>query len=124
MKEEKPIIPKFEIYTDGSSKSIGKTRFGGWAFIVLYGGCEIARMAGSENNSTNQRMELMAILEALKYVKTIRHPKEQVIIYSDSAYAINCYKQQWYINWQSNGWLNSKKEEVANKELWYEIMGW
>ena len=116
-------VMNLEIYTDGSCKANGKSMtFGGWAFIVTQGGVKIYEAAGSEYGTTNQRMELTAILEALRYARSIRRPSEKVVIYSDSAYAINCYKQEWYINWIHNGWTNSKGENVANQDLWEEII--
>ena len=115
------IIP-LDIYTDGSLKKIGSTAFGGWAYIVTQDGKEVCWAAGGENCTTNQRMELKAILEGLKYAKFNRRPNERVTIYSDSAYAINCYRQQWYVNWQSNGWRNANKQSVANQDLWIQII--
>ena len=121
MEQKQGLIP-IEIYTDGSSKNIKGTRFGGWAFIVVKDGQEILHVADGENLATNQKMELVAIMNALKYAASVRQPYEHVMIYSDSAYAINCYKNQWYLNWQSNGWRNAKNQDVANKEIWYEIV--
>ena len=84
-------IITLDVYTDGSLKKLGRlSTFGGWAFIVTRDNELIYRMANSEHDTTNQRMELKAILEALKYVSTIRRSNEKVVIYSDSAYAINC----------------------------------
>lgn len=119
----KPRLIEIEIYTDGSLKSTGKQlTFGGWSFIVIKDSKKIYYETGSEYNTTNQRMELTAILEALKYAQTIRRNSEKVIIYSDSAYAINCYTQEWYTKWQVNGWMTSSKTEVANKDLWEKII--
>lgn len=116
-------IYNIEIYTDGSLKSIGKNmRFGGWAFIAVQECKEIYEADGSEYDTTNQRMELIAIREALKYAASIRRPHDRIIIYSDSAYAINCYLQNWYIKWLNNGWINSKGETVANRDLWMDII--
>ena len=116
-------IAKLEIYTDGSCKKLGsKTTFGGWSFIALRDGVRIYETAGSEYGTTNQRMELLAIRNALEFAQKNRQPNEEVIIYSDSAYAINCYTQEWYTTWQRNGWLNSKGEDVANQDLWIEII--
>ncbi len=116
------VIP-LEIYTDGSLKTAGAgAKFGGWAFVVVRGDNMIYNASGGEYDTTNQRMELMAILKALEYAKENRRQNEQVIIYSDSAYAINCYQQDWYINWQLNGWENAKKQPVANQDLWMEII--
>ena len=122
-KRSKTQIANLEIYTDGSLKKLGAyATFGGWSFIALRGGERIYEVAGSEYGTTNQRMELLAIRNALEFAQKNRHPNEHVIIYSDSAYAINCYLNEWYITWQSNGWMNSKKEEVANQDLWIEII--
>lgn len=121
-KRSKEQIPTLEIYTDGSCKSLAKVRFGGWSFIALRGGEFLYRASGCEQETTNQRMELIAIRNALRYAQQNRHPNEHVYIYSDSAYAINCYKQEWYTKWQLNGWVNSSNEPVANADLWMEII--
>ena len=116
-------IINLEIYTDGSLKKTGKQMtFGGWGFIVTRDNIKVYEAAGSEYGTTNQRMELEAIRKALEYASSIRRPNERVVIYSDSAYAINCYQQEWYINWQANGWRNANKQEVANQDLWIEII--
>lgn len=115
-------ISNLEIYTDGSCKSIGNRRFGGWSFIVLRGGEFLYRASGSEQSTTNQRMELLAIRNALIFAQQNRHPNEKVYIYSDSAYAINCFKQEWYETWQRNGWVNARGEPVVNQDLWIEII--
>ena len=116
-------IARLEIYTDGSLKKLGSTAtFGGWSFIALRGGERIYEVAGSEYGTTNQRMELLAVRNALEFAQKNRHPNETVVIYSDSAYVINCYEQEWYTRWQYNGWVNSKGEDVANQDLWAEII--
>ena len=116
-------LAKLEIYTDGSCKKFGsKKTFGGWCFIALRGGERIYEYADGEEDTTNQRMELLAIRNALEFANKNRHPSESVIIYSDSAYAINCYQQEWYLNWQQNGWTNAKGEEVKNQDLWADII--
>ncbi len=121
-KRSQERIPSIEIYTDGSLKKTGNMTFGGWSFIVVKNNEAIYFDTDSEYNTTNQRMELKAILKALNYIKDNRRMCERVIVYSDSAYAINCYLKEWYINWQRNGWLNANKQEVANKDLWFEII--
>lgn len=116
------IIP-LEIYTDGSLKKLGQqSTFGGWAFYVLKEGRELYHRSGNVPMTTNQRMELKAILEALKYAEGIRERQERVIIYSDSAYAVNCYDKEWYVTWRANGWLNASKKPIANQDLWLEII--
>ena len=112
------IIP-YEIFTDGSCKG---GRFGGWAFTVTHDSHCIYYTSGIENPSTNQRMELTAAAEALEYISTKRRPHDLVILYSDSAYLINCYSQKWYEGWLRNGWTNSKGQSVSNKELWERII--
>ena len=121
-KRDNEQISTLEIYTDGSCKSIGKFRFGGWSFIALRGGEFLYRASGGEQDTTNQRMELQAIRNALEYASLNRHPNEKVKIYSDSAYAINCYQQEWYTTWQANGWTNANKQPVANQDLWIDII--
>lgn len=122
-KRSKEKIPNLEIYTDGSCKSLGQNmKFGGWAFIATRDGKEIYEAAGGERDTTNQRMELDAIRRALEYASQNRRPNEKVIIYSDSAYAINCYLQEWYVNWQANGWRTQSKKEVSNQDLWRDII--
>ena len=115
-------ISIFEIFTDGSCKSLGSVRFGGWSFIALRGGEFLYRASGGVQDTTNQRMELLAIRNALEYASLNRRPNEKVIIYSDSAYAINCYQKEWYEGWRRNGWLNANKQPVANQDLWEEIL--
>ena len=121
-RSKQKIIP-LEIYTDGALKKLGQqSTFGGWAFYALRDGIEIYHRSGSIPMSTNQRMELYAVVEALKYAQQTRQKSEKVIIYSDSAYIINCYLQEWYNKWESNGWRNANKQPVANQDLWMEIL--
>ena len=122
-KHSKERVISIDIYTDGSLKKLGqKQTFGGWAFVAVKDSKKFYYASGSEYHTTNQRMELMAICKALEYAQSIRRNCEKIIIYSDSAYAINCYLKEWYIGWQFNGWLNSKGEDVANKDLWMKII--
>lgn len=121
LRSKERVLP-VEIYTDGSLKKIGNKAFGGWSFIVVKDTKEQFIDSGSENDTTNQRMELTAILKALKYIQEHRKKSEKVILYSDSAYFVNCFLQEWYLKWQSNGWINSTGNDVANKDLWLEII--
>ena len=121
-KRSKAQIAQLEIYTDGALKKIGAhATFGGWSFIALRGGERIYEVAGCEYGTTNQRMELLAIRNALEFAQKNRHPNENVIIYSDSAYAINCYIQEWYTNWQRNGWVRQKNQPIENLDLVKQI---
>lgn len=118
-------ISPYEVYTDGSMKSDGVNFAcgdGGWSFVVVRDNVIIYERDDYQFDTTNQKMELTAAAEALEYIETIRKPGEEVVVYSDSAYLINCYMKEWYKIWMRNGWVNSKKEPVANKNLWLRIV--
>ena len=113
------------IYTDGATSNNGQAgAVGGWAFIVVYGNSIIYECSGHIENATNNICELTAIIEACKQAASVNEIVRPTFytIYSDSAYCINCYKQKWYKKWQQNGWLNSKKQPVANRELWEQLI--
>ena len=102
-----------KIYTDGSClKNPGN---GGWAAIINNDG-NILRISGSEKNTTNNKMELMAPIRALQKISS----NEQVEIYTDSKY-VKLGITEWVHKWIKNSWLTSKKEPVKNKELWIEL---
>ena len=122
-RRSKEKVIAIEIYTDGSCKKFGQNMtFGGWSFIVVQDSKQVYANYGSEFNTTNQRMELTAVKEALNYISKNRRKCDRVVIYSDSAYLINCYLQEWYIGWMKNGWINSQNKEVANQDLWIPII--
>jgi len=104
-------MKKVIIYTDGACS--GNPGDGGWGAVLRFGGNE-KDISGFEENTTNNRMELTAAIEALNALK---EPCE-VELYSDSAYLINGFREKWVENWKFNGWINSKKDEVKNIELW------
>ncbi len=106
---------KVEIYTDGACS--GNPGPGGWAAVMMYGDKK-KEISGGEPQTTNQRMEMKAAVEALKALK---FPCE-VNLYSDSAYLVNAFKQGWTERWQRNGWVTSQKTPVANKDLWEELL--
>jgi len=102
---------KVIIYTDGACS--GNPGAGGWASIMLSGDKE-KRISGGEANTTNNRMELLAVIKGLESLK-----KEcEVEVYSDSAYIVNAFELGWLENWKANGWKNSSKELVKNVDLW------
>ncbi|MFC4767635.1 ribonuclease HI [Effusibacillus consociatus] len=103
------------IYTDGACS--GNPGPGGWGAVLIYGDVT-KEISGGEKVTTNNKMELTAPIEALKRLKE----PCKVKLHSDSAYLINCFKEKWYVGWEKNGWVNSKKEPVANKELWQELL--
>lgn len=109
------------IYTDGACSGNGQSDArGGWAAIVALAGSDVHRelCGGERGGATNQRMEIRAVVEGLK---ALERPS-RVTVYSDSSYVINCMKDLWYLKWRGNGWLNSKREPVANRELWEELL--
>ncbi len=107
---------KILIYTDGACS--GNPGPGGWAAITFTHGCE-EEFSGGEGITTNQRMELRAAVEALR-----RLPEpSRVALYSDSAYLINAFKENWFARWERNGWRNARREPVANQDLWRELLG-
>ena len=93
-------------------------RPGGWGAVLLYGQHR-KEIWGCEPTTTNQRMELMAVIQALKALKV---ENWEVEVYSDSAYVVNAFKHRWVDKWQKNGWKNSKNEPVANQDLWQELL--
>jgi ribonuclease HI/uncharacterized phage-like protein YoqJ len=99
-----------EVYTDGACK--GNPGPGGWAWVVPDG----PWANGAEAESTNQRMELMAVLDAL------RNLSGEVEVVSDSTYVVNCFRDGWWKGWLKRGWKNSKKEPVANRDLWEPLI--
>lgn len=116
-------ILAYEVYTDGSAKGNDAAhRSGGWAYALLYDGDIIRHDSGGELDTTNQRMELQAVIEALKATELFGDNTSEYYIYSDSAYVINCYDQGWYIGWEQNGWRNAARKEVANQDLWHQIL--
>jgi len=71
-------------------------------------------LSGGEKLTTNNRMEILSVVEALKALKQ----PCKVTVYSDSAYVVNAFQQRWIHNWQRNGWVNSQKKPVENQDLW------
>ncbi|MGI5919621.1 MAG: ribonuclease HI, partial [Christensenellales bacterium] len=106
---------KVTAYTDGAcSHNPGP---GGWAAVLIYKGREKA-FSGFEPETTNNRMELTAVLEALRALK---EPCE-VDIYTDSAYIHNAFKKGWIERWQRNGWKTAAKQPVENQDLLMGIL--
>jgi|TARA_B110000438_G_scaffold42742_1_gene42639 ribonuclease HI len=102
-----------KIYTDGSC--LNNPGDGGWAAIINYDG-EIIKISGSEKNTTNNKMELMAPINALKKIDK----GKKVEIYTDSKY-VKLGITEWIHKWIKNNWQTSKNENVKNKELWVEL---
>ncbi len=107
-------MDKVIIYTDGACS--GNPGPGGWGTILMYKDIK-KEISGGCKNTTNNIMEITAVLEGLKILK---HECD-VEIYSDSAYVVNAFNQGWIYNWRKNNWKTANKEPVKNKELWESL---
>ena len=105
---------KVIIYTDGACS--GNPGPGGWGAILMYGNHK-KEISGANPNTTNNIMELTAVVEALKLIKFPCSIK----VYSDSAYVINGFTQGWIYNWMKKGWKTADGSPVKNKELWQTL---
>jgi len=123
---------KIEIYTDGSS--LGNPGPGGWGVVIINNyeliikndkseSPEIIELGGGHKHTTNNRMEIQAVIEALKYI--VENQKiignSEVIIHADSAYVLGGVTT-WIHNWEKNGWKTANKKPVMNQELWQEMI--
>lgn len=104
-----------ELYTDGACS--GNPGIGGWGAVLLYKGKE-KRISGAEANTTNNRMELIAVIEGLKCLKEPCSVK----LYSDSAYTVNAFLKGWVYEWQRNGFKKSDDKPVLNVDLWQQLL--
>ena len=102
-----------EIHTDGSC--LENPGNGGWAAIINTNG-NIKKISGSEKNTTNNRMELLAPINALREM----NDNSEITIYTDSQY-VKLGITEWINKWINNNWQTSKKEDVKNKDLWVEL---
>ncbi len=107
-------MEKVTIYTDGACS--GNPGPGGWAAVLIYNENK-KEISGAKKDTTNNVMELTAVVEALKLLK---YPCE-VDLHSDSAYIVNCFNQGWIYNWVRNNWKTTSKEPVKNKEIWEQL---
>ena len=104
-----------DIYTDGACS--GNPGDGGWAAILFYRNFR-REVSGAERDTTNNRMELMAVIKGLGMLK---EPCE-VTVYSDSQYCVDAFLQGWVYGWQRNGWRTASRDEVKNVDLWKELL--
>lgn len=107
-------MKKIVLYTDGACS--GNPGLGGWGAILMYNSKEKV-LSGGEIETTNNRMELTAVIKGLQALKEIC----EVDVYSDSAYVVNAFLQGWINNWTKNGWKSSKGK-VLNIDLWTELL--
>lgn len=107
------------IYTDGAcSGNQNKENVGGYGAILEYGPHQ-KELFGGERNTTNNRMEMTALLEAFRALKK---EGQKISVFSDSSYLMNCFREKWYVNWTRNQWKTSKKTEVENRDLWESLL--
>jgi ribonuclease HI len=98
------------VYTDGAC--LGNPGPGGWAWAVPGG----AYASGAAARTTNQRMEVQAVLEALRALPG------PLTVFSDSTYVVNCFRDKWWEGWLRRGWINSARKPVANRDLWEPLI--
>ena len=108
-----PLAP-LTVYTDGACR--GNPGPGGWAWAVPEG----PYASGADPATTNQRMEIMAALEALRTL--VDDGPADILVVSDSTYVVNCFKDRWWQGWQRRGWRNSQNKPVANQDLWEPLI--
>ncbi len=105
---------KYTIYTDGACS--GNPGPGGWGAVIFDQDKKQNNISGNEKNTTNNRMELMAPIMALKKIKS----KSEVTIFTDSTYVKNGITE-WIKKWEKNDWKNANKKPVKNKDLWIKL---
>ena len=108
-------MKKVEIYTDGACS--GNPGPGGWGAVLIYNENKM-ELSGSEKNTTNNRMELTAVIEALKALKM---PCE-VTLTTDSKYVCDAVNKEWVYSWEKNGWRKADKKPALNVDLWKQLL--
>ncbi|MGN0788720.1 MAG: ribonuclease HI [Christensenellales bacterium] len=103
------------IYTDGACS--GNPGMGGWGAILMYNG-HVKEISGYNKDTTNNRMELFAVIQALRQL----NQPCQVEIYTDSAYVCNAFEEGWIVSWQNNDWKTTSKQKVKNDDLWKMLL--
>lgn len=108
-------MKKVTLYTDGACS--GNPGVGGWGAVLMYNGHE-KRISGAEQSTTNNRMEIFAVISGLECLK---EPCE-VTVYSDSAYTVNAFSNGWVYVWEKNGWKKADNKPVLNVDLWQRLL--
>lgn len=106
------------VFTDGASR--GNPGPGGWGTIVISAEGKVTELGGRDSTTTNNRMELTALLEALRFIRERKYDGD-IILYSDSAYALNGISS-WVYGWEKNNWQTKDKEPVLNQDLWSALL--
>ncbi len=111
-------MEKIKVYTDGGCR--GNPGPGGWAFVILKDENNI-QMSGSDKDTTNNKMELTAVIKALEYISSSEDfINSTAVIHTDSAYVKNGITS-WIKKWEINGWKTASRQPVKNKELWQQL---
>ncbi len=113
-----------QIYTDGHCRNNGsktKESNGGWAFVVIENEKKITHDYGEENDTTNNRTEMIAVIKAMKYILNHYPAGAKCTICTDSSYVADGINNDWMAKWESNGWKNHSGKEVSNQDLWKEV---
>jgi ribonuclease HI len=109
---------ELHIYTDGACS--GNPGAGGFGVVMLYGG-KTKELSGFEPQTTNNRMELTAVISGLSAIKN-REKSFSTAVFTDSKYIVDAINKNWVGAWQKNGWKNSQKKPVANQDLWQTLL--
>ncbi|MFD1317525.1 ribonuclease H family protein [Loigolactobacillus zhaoyuanensis] len=128
-KDDTPLpADALQIYTDGGSRNTGNVQGGhvksgdraAWAYLIEYHGQQVSDSAG-EFGATNNKMEITALVEALRKVKATWGTDLPIIVIADSRYVLNAITKNWLAGWQRRGWQRSGNQPLANKELWQQL---
>lgn len=104
-----------DIFTDGAcSGNQHDENIGGWGVILEFGE-HSKELFGGEKNTTNNRMEMQALLQGLLAVKK---DHQSIRVFSDSSYLMNCFREKWYVKWYQNNWKTANRTDVENRDLW------
>lgn len=114
------INKEIKIYTDGSS--LGNPGRGGWGVVFVENNKIIHELGGHNKNTTNNRMELQATIESLKYIRKSDFLNiKEMTIFADSNYVLTGITS-WVFNWEKNGWRTANRKQVLNQDLWKELI--
>lgn len=108
-------MKRVTLYTDGACS--GNPGVGGWGAVLMFNGHE-KRISGAEELTTNNRMEIFAVISGLECLK---EPCE-VMVYSDSAYTVNAFNNGWIFGWEKGGWKKADNKPVLNADLWQRLL--
>ena len=108
-------MKKVIIYTDGACS--GNPGIGGWGAVLVYNG-RSKEISGYDKSTTNNRMELFAVIQALRALKE----SCEVVVHTDSQYVADAFNQNWIATWQLNGWRTAGKSDVKNADLWKALL--